>query len=237
MKILFLYVAYTAFLWMFFSAESLELAADWDRIQGPRNGNARFAAYQFAAKWRHGMAGNSWLYMPGFFASALAAWHWALGQPARLLWMEVLPVSLSALLTAKLLAPAGTVLVIKTFESSTGLLCPGTPAGPTFCGALVALYTLLTWCSFVIGSQLAFYRRSLCSLAVPVILNVVLALIRPWTVGDFSALWLQNVRVGDLVAISSFLAILLSAALLASHQTADQVARRESIHITRGRGE
>jgi hypothetical protein len=204
---------------MFFSAESLELEADRDLIQGPQNGNARFAAYQFAAKWRHGMAGNSWLYMPGFFASALAAWHWALGQPARLLWMQVLPVSLSALLTAKLLAPAGTVLVIKTFEYSTGFLCAGTPAGPTLRGALVALYTLLTWCSVVIGSQLALCRRALRPLAVPVILNVVLALIRPWTVGDLSALWLQNVRAGEPVAIGSFLAILLSAALLVSHQT------------------
>ena len=57
--------AQALFLWMFLSADPLEQVAP------------SAAAWRFASDWRHGMAGNSWLYMPGFFATAAALWLYA----------------------------------------------------------------------------------------------------------------------------------------------------------------
>src|ERR1700752_1928845 len=73
-------VACTLFLWMFFAASTLERTADVGGISGPPGRNARAVAYEFAAKWRHGMAGNSPIYMPGFFAAAVALWFWSAGK-------------------------------------------------------------------------------------------------------------------------------------------------------------
>src|SRR5262245_47111812 len=73
-------VACTLFLWMFFAASTLERTADLGGISGPPGRDARAVAYEFAAKWRHGMAGNSPIYMPGFFAAAVALWFWSAGK-------------------------------------------------------------------------------------------------------------------------------------------------------------
>jgi hypothetical protein len=209
---------------MFLSAESLELMADRDRILGLPGEDVRFLAYQFAAKWRHGMAGNSWLYMPGFFAVALAGWHWARSQPMRQLWLLGLALALLADLSARLLAPSGASLVIQAFESESGVLCHGAAATPSWRGSFMGLYTLITWCSFVIGSQQALSRRSLRPLVLAVVLTVVLALIRPWTVGDFTELWLQALLDGNQVAIVSLLAIPALAALLVGYQAKEKIA-------------
>ena len=218
MKLLFVYLAFTLFQWMFLSAECLELMADSDRILGLPGEKARFLAYQFAASWRHGMAGNSWLYMPGFFAAALAGWYWALARPRWRLWLQGLALALLAELSARLLAPTGESLVIQAFENSSGLLCHGAAPTPSLKGSLVGLYTLITWCSFVIGSQRALRRRSLRPLALAVVLTVALARIRPWTVGDFTELWFRAVLDGNSVAIVSLLAIPALAALLVVYQ-------------------
>jgi hypothetical protein len=222
LKLILVYLSFTLFQWMFLSAECLELMADSDRILGPPGENARFVAYQFAAHWRHGMAENSWLYMPGFFAVALAGWHWAVGQPMRRLWLQGLALALAADLSARLLAPAGALLVIQGFEHKTGFLCQGAVATPSLRGSLVGLYTLITWCSFVIGSQRALSRRSLRPLLLTVILTLALALIRPWTVGDFTGCWLRAVLDGNKIAIVSLLAIPALAALLVCYQIQDK---------------
>ena len=57
---------------MFFAAATLEQTAELGWISAPPGRDARAVAYEFAARWRHGMAGNSPLYMPGFFAVAIA---------------------------------------------------------------------------------------------------------------------------------------------------------------------
>ena len=61
-------VACILFLWMFFAAATLERTADLGGISAPPGREVRLLAYEYAARWRHGMAGNSPLYMPGFFA-------------------------------------------------------------------------------------------------------------------------------------------------------------------------
>lgn len=203
---------------MFLSAECLELMADSDRILGRPGENARFIAYQFAANWRHGMAGNSWLYMPGFYAVALAGWYWARSLPMRRLWLQGLALALLADLSARLLAPTGALLVIQAFEYKSGFLCHGAAATPSLRGSFVGLYTLITWCSFVIGCQQALCRQSLRPLLPAVVLTLALALIRPWTAGDFTELWLRAVLDGNQVAIVSLLAIPALAALLVCYQ-------------------
>jgi hypothetical protein len=66
------------FLWMFLSVVHLEAPGN---VAGGANDTLHLeAVLQFAADWRHGMAGNSPIYMPGFFALAAAAWYWTRNQ-------------------------------------------------------------------------------------------------------------------------------------------------------------
>jgi hypothetical protein len=63
-------LADTAFLWMFLATDPLT------QLAGELGGRRELAddALGFAAAWRHGMAGNSWVYLPGFSATAAAVW-------------------------------------------------------------------------------------------------------------------------------------------------------------------
>ena len=81
-------VACTFFLWMFFAAATLERTADVGGISPSSGRDAHAVAYEFAARWRHGMSGNSPLYMPGFFAVAIAAWFWCAGKSLTRLLVE-----------------------------------------------------------------------------------------------------------------------------------------------------
>src|SRR6185436_12721389 len=81
-------VSCTLFLWMFFAAATLERTADLGGILAPPGYDARAVAYEFAARWRHGMAGNSPIYMPGFFAAAIALWFWSAGKSLSRILLE-----------------------------------------------------------------------------------------------------------------------------------------------------
>src|SRR5688500_20120960 len=65
----FMLVTCIFFLWMFFAAATLERTADlgWISAVDRRSAgqDARAIAYEFAARWRHGMSGNSPLYKIG----------------------------------------------------------------------------------------------------------------------------------------------------------------------------
>src|SRR3954452_2707705 len=82
-----LLVSKTLFLWMFFSVAPLERMADKGLLFAC-GADARVTAYEFAARWRHGMASNSPLFMPGFFAVALACWFWSRRKSFRLIILE-----------------------------------------------------------------------------------------------------------------------------------------------------
>src|SRR5262245_50841691 len=94
----FLFLAEALFLWMFLATEPLELLVDGGRLSASqntdKNADLAAAAYQFAARWRHGMAGNAPLYMPGFFAVALTAWPWALRRSVAQMAVESAPLLL-----------------------------------------------------------------------------------------------------------------------------------------------
>ncbi|MBA3440877.1 MAG: hypothetical protein H0T92_13510 [Pyrinomonadaceae bacterium] len=213
-----LFAAHTLFLWMFLAAEGLERMAEAGRISGSLAVDTKAIAYGFAAEWRHGMAGGWPLYMPGFFATAIATWVWSCGRPLRRLLAEGITVMALAALTAKLFAHIGTRYIIEAFEHQTNLQCEGVLLGSTVVGSGLGLYTLLTWSTVIIAGQRAVASRSVWPLWLPVVLNVVLAQIRPWTVGDFTELWGRRVLQGDGVAIISLLLVPSAAAFLVWYQ-------------------
>jgi hypothetical protein len=212
--LLLLCASQTLFLWMFFAAEGLERTALAGGITGPPARDAVAEAHRFAADWRHGMAGGCPLYMPGFFATAVVTWFWAGRKSWRELCAEGFALLSLATLAAALLAPPGTRRVIADFTLQTGLSCPGEQRGYTLVGVLLGVYTLAVWSTFVISSQKALATRSVKPLWLPAALNAVLAVVRPVTVDDFTALWLQRVGGGDATAILSLLLIPCLTALL-----------------------
>jgi hypothetical protein len=209
-----LFGAQTLFLWTFFVAGGLERLAELDLIIGPPGLNVKAATFDFAARWRHGMTEGWPLYMPGFFVTAAALWRRAVGLSLRRVLAECALIGALAIIVAWLLAPAGASLALRSFQSETGLRCAGGWPGVT--GRVVGqgVFTLISWNSFVIASQLAIIRKSFLPLLVPAAFSVVLILIRPFTVGDFTSLWRQRVLQGEPVAIFSALLIPVLSTLL-----------------------
>lgn len=192
------------FLWMFLSADPLEQVAD------------STAGLRFAADWRHGMAGNSWLYMPGFFATAAALWLCARTEVRRtILVAHLAGLGTIAALAAVLGSQVGARMAVADFELATLTDLPTLLPRPSIVGAARGLYTLATWSVFVLACRRALSHRTWRPFVLPAIMAVGLALIRPWTVDDFTTLWMDRVAAGDPVACGSAAAAAAMAGLLA----------------------
>ena len=196
---IFLLLAEALFLWMFLAAEPLELLVDRGLISGPQNVDPGAAAYQFAARWRHGMAGHSPLYMPGFFAVALTAWPWAMRRSIAQMAAESVPLLLGAFLAALIAQPYGAAMVVSRFEREFGAIAGEVPAN-TGVGIVRALYTLLTFKIGIVTIQRMVAMRRLIFFVIPILMNGLLSQIRPWTVGDFTRYWFQRAVQCDFVA-------------------------------------
>jgi hypothetical protein len=209
-----LVAAQALFLWMFFVAGGLERLAELGHISGPASMDVKATAFDFAARWRHGMTGGWPLYMPGFYVTAVALWRRAADLSLRRVVAECAVTGALAVIVAWLLAPGGASLALDSFHSETGLRCVREWPGLT--GRVVGqgVLTLISWNSFVLASQLAIIRKSFRPLCVPTALSIVLISIRPFTVDDFTSLWLQRVWQGAPVAVFSALLIPLLSALL-----------------------
>lgn len=180
------------FLWMFLSADPLEQMADSE------------AGRRFAADWRHGMAGNSWLYMPGFFATAAALWLYVRTEARRTIVVrQVAGLCAIAALAAALGSQAGARMAVADFELATLTDLPSLLPRPSAVGAARGLYTLATWSVFVLACRRVLVTRTWRPFVLPAIMAVGLALIRPWTVNDFTTLWMDRVAAGDPVACGS----------------------------------
>ena len=203
------------FLWMFLAADPLEQLAASGAL-GNRPGTIE-AAFAFAAAWRHGMASNSPVYMPGFFAVAAVTWLFARVSGRREIMAFVGGLG-AALGIAFAAAPAGTLQVLAGFHAETGI--PPAASPPASSRAIFSgLYTLLTWTAFIVGLRAALERRSLLPLLPVPILTAVLIAIRPWTVDDFTSVWWRRAGQGDLVALGSAALIpVLAACLVARRQ-------------------
>jgi hypothetical protein len=232
-----LLVSASFFLWMFLAAAPLEELADSGGLAGPAGTDVIVQGYRVAADWRHGMAGNSPLYMPGFFALAVGAWLW--GESSR---TSVIPlivqggIILAAChVIASSCADLATASVVEASERVAGLtvIAPW-PAAPSRAAAQ-GLYTAATWMVVVVSCRRALARRSPVPLALVPPMAVLLALVRPWTVDDFVALWIVRASAGDVVALGSAAAIPLVASFLVLTEWSPQwVQIHRSARRTRG---
>jgi hypothetical protein len=208
-------VACTFFLWMFFAAATLEQTAELGWIAASPGQDAHAVAYEFAARWRHGMAGNSPVYMPGFFAVAIASWFWCAGKSLSRTLAEGLLLLVTAAVCAALLAPYAAPRVLSDFVAQERVSVSHVSSSGTWRTSAQGVYTLLTWSTVVIASRWSIRLRSLKPLLIPLGLNLVLALVRPWTVADFTSLWLRQTLDGQPTAVISFLLVPMIASLLA----------------------
>lgn len=206
-----LIVADGTFLWMFLATDPLtRLAAEFRHTCG---GSAD-AALRFAADWRHGMAGNSWVYMPGFFVTASAVWLHARHVPAANARWERIGAGLVALVLAVNGAAAGSAFVVQGFIETTGIHVTNAPPAPSWAGAFSGVYTLVTWSVFVLACRRALVTRTFRPFLTPALLAAGLVVLRPWTVDDFVADWATGIVSGSAPALVSLALVFTLAALL-----------------------
>jgi hypothetical protein len=222
-----LFAADTFFLWMFLAAAPLERMADASQFV-PDSPSTRERAYAYAASWRHGMAGNSPLYMPGFFALALAVWFWVQPNTLRRLLLERLASLFAASAFAWMLGPLGARNALAAFSEATQTSWTGPIPRASVEAVAAGAYTAIAWTSFVAGSRLALARRSFGYLLPVPVLTIGLAIVRPWTVDDFASFWISQSAAGDAAATMSWVAIPIVAALLVCHER-----QTHRVHIRR----
>jgi hypothetical protein len=211
----FMLLACIFFLWMFFAAATLEHTADRGWISASAGRDARPVAYEFAARWRHGMSGNSPLYMPGFFAVALASWFWCNGKSLLRIVTEGFVLLALAAVFAALLAPYAATRIVSDFSEQAGVSISQFSTAGTWIAWAQGVYSLLTWTTVIIASRWSIRLRSPKPLLIPVVLNLVLAFVRPWTVADFTSQWLKEALDGEAAAVFSFLLVPILSAFLA----------------------
>ena len=216
-----LVAAATLFLWMFLSVAALESAASGTGAAALPP-EVRQSAQRFVADWRHGMAGNSPIYMPGFFALACAAWYWTASQSRARLAIEGLAALVIGGGLAWLAAPLGQSAAMNAFDRRFEMGIEGDAAG--WRTALVGAGTAVCWTIFVLASRLALTRRTWRPFLLVPIPYLVLAFSRQWSVDRLLAVWAGRAANGDVVAIGSALAVPILAAVLV--RTAKTHARR-----------
>jgi hypothetical protein len=211
----FMLLACIFFLWMFFAAATLEHTADRGWISASAGRDARPVAYEFAARWRHGMSGNSPLYMPGFFAVAIASWFWCNKKSPLRLLSEGFTILGVAAVCAALIAPYAAARIVSDFSEQAGVSISQFSTAGTWIAWAQGVYSLLTWTTVIIASRWSIRLRSPKPLLIPVVLNLILAFVRPWTVADFTSQWLKEALDGEAAAVFSFLLVPILSAFLA----------------------
>ena len=203
------------FLWMFFAAATLEHTADLGWVSAAAARDPRPVVYEFAARWRHGMSGNSPLYMPGFFAVAIASWFWCNKKSLLRTLSEGFTILAVAAVCAAVLAPYAAARIVSDFSEQSGVNISQFSTTGTWIAWVQGIYSLLTWTTVIIASRWSIKLRSPKPLLVPAVLNFVLAFVRPWTVADFTSQWLKETLDGKPTAVISFLLVPILSAFLA----------------------
>ena len=196
------FVASVLFFWMFLAADALEQLGAADRFR-PAGPAARERALSYAALWRHGMAGNSPLYMPGFFAVAAAAWWWSHAKRASRMWAEGSAVVCCSLTVATMIVMAVDDRVVASFEQRFTLQHEGAVPFPSMWAAGVSAYTLATWTTFVVTCRQALARRAWRSLWPVPPMTLGLIAIRTWTLDDVQTIWFERLLNGNPAALVS----------------------------------
>ena len=206
-----LVAADAVFLWMFLSTGPLEDLAV--RTNGPGE-PATLAAFRYAAEWRHGMAGNAWVYMPGFFATSAALWlHARLAAPRRI-HTERISAATAAFGMAFALALPTSADVVQRFTDVSGVRFTHAIRVPSFACAFAGAYTLLTWSAFVLACRQALLRRTARPFVGVTVLTLGLAALRPSTVDAFVSHWAAGAASGDVTALLSCALVFVFGGLL-----------------------
>jgi hypothetical protein len=204
-----LFAAFLLFMWMYLASEGLERTA-----AGDGRAEVAAAAAEYSYLWRHGMVGGWPLFVPGFFAVAVATAVWAAGRAMLAVVLEGAGALLGATLVAKLLAPLGTDRLLPAFEAHAAVTIRAERLEATWSGALLGMLTVTSWAALIVAGQVALARRSVRPALVPLALYVALASLRPGALGDLLLPWGRRLVEGDWVAaLSTALIPVLAVAL------------------------
>jgi hypothetical protein len=209
-----LFASQGLFLWMYLSTHSVEGLAQAGLLEGGRDIALSELTARYAAEWRHGLVGLWPVYVPGFLAVTITTWLWSIGRSLHRVDLELAVISGLALGAASLLTPIVAQLVLRDMRNELGVVAMGPPGGPTITGVLLAIYSLLAWNAFVVSCHRLLWRRSLLPLLVPVILDLILYVIRPFTADDLVATWFGRAAAGDVLACTWLAAVPVLATLL-----------------------
>jgi hypothetical protein len=108
---------------------------------------------------------------------------------------------------AALLAPFAAPRILNAFVAEKGFNVSHATSSGTWVASAQGVYSLLTWSTAIIASRLAIRHRSLKPLIIPLVLNLILAFVRPWTVGDFTSRWVRQTLDGETTAVISFVLV------------------------------
>lgn len=203
-------VVCTFYVWMFVASEGVVLLAKHGACTGP---DVVVAAKHFASDWRHGMTGDSPLYLPGFFMLAATTWLWANDQPVRRLIREALPILGLATMVGIAFAPVGTEHLVQAFEARAAAVCTqATTTELSLWRLFLCLFTMTSWSTLIAGVNHAVTRRGWRILRVPAAFAATAIALRPPT--RWPVLWVRHIAAGDLVAVGSIIFIPLVIVML-----------------------
>jgi hypothetical protein len=230
--VLLLVVADAVFLWMFLATDPLEQIAVALRHTHTTLADA---AVGFAAAWRHGMAGNSWIYMPGFFVTAAAVWLHSRCARGAFATADRVVAACAAIGLSLAASSLGASIVVNEFVAMTGADIGGRVPPSSWIGTFRGLYTLTTWSVFVLACRAALVRHTFRPFIAVAVLTAGLVFVRTWTVDDFVAHWSDGVTTGSGPALASFaLIFVVSALLVAVERSAQPQPRERPLHVGEG---
>ena len=194
---------YVFYVWMFVASEGVVLLAKQGACTG---GDIVVTAKHFASDWRHGMTGDSPLYLPGFFLLSATTWLWANDRPVRRLLREGLPVLAIATVIGIVLAPIGTQHLVGEFQAREAVACTRvTTTDLSLWRLFLGLFTLASWSVVIAGINHAVGKRGWRILRVPAAFAATAIALRPPT--RWPVIWVQHIAAGNGIAIASVVLI------------------------------
>ena len=120
-----------------------------------------------------------------------------------------------AAVCAAVLAPYAAASIVSDFSEQADVSISQFSTAGTWIAWAQGIYSLLTWTTVIIASRWSITLRSPKPLLIPLVLNLILAFVRPWTVADFTSQWLKEALNGEPAAVISFLLVPILSAFLA----------------------